>query len=98
MNFNRTEEARRNRLAAMVDDDAADAGSIASRGADPYEGRRQLREACSIRLDRIIPDPDQPRKEFDPDALGRLAESLRARGQLQPIRVRWDEGRGVTSS
>ena len=66
-----------------------------ARAADPFEGRKQLREACSIRLDRIIADPDQPRKEFDPEALDRLAESLRARGQLQPIRVRWDEGRGV---
>ena len=37
------------------------------------------------------PDPDQPRKEFDPDELDRLAASLKARGQLQPVRVRWDE-------
>jgi ParB family chromosome partitioning protein len=55
------------------------------------EGRRRLEAACVIRLDRIVPDPDQPRAEFDPEALARLAESLRARGQLQPIRVRWDE-------
>jgi ParB family chromosome partitioning protein len=55
------------------------------------EGRKRLDEACVIRLDRIVGDPDQPRKEFDPDALARLAESLKARGQLQPIRVRWDD-------
>jgi ParB family chromosome partitioning protein len=94
MNYNRTEEARRNRLAAMVDDGELTVNS-APPAADPFDGRKQAREACSIRLDRIIPDPDQPRKEFDPEALGRLAESLGARGQLQPIRVRWDEGRGV---
>ncbi|HMB04050.1 MAG TPA: ParB/RepB/Spo0J family partition protein [Isosphaeraceae bacterium] len=92
-NFNRTEEARRNRLAAMVDDGEADVG--AAQGPDPFDGRKQLREACVIRLDRIIPDPDQPRKEFDPEALARLAESLRTRGQLQPIRVRWEQGMGV---
>ena len=45
-----------------------------------------------IRLDRIIADPNQPRAEFDPESLGRLADSLRERGQLQPIRVRWDDG------
>jgi ParB family chromosome partitioning protein len=45
-----------------------------------------------IRVDRIMPDPSQPRKEFDEEALDRLAESLRTRGQLQPIRVRWDDG------
>src|SRR5262249_26351369 len=35
--------------------------------------------------------PEQPRKEFDEEDLDRLAASLKARGQLQPIRVRWDE-------
>ncbi|MFO0949733.1 MAG: ParB/RepB/Spo0J family partition protein [Isosphaeraceae bacterium] len=54
------------------------------------EGRRRLDSACVIRVDRIAADPNQPRTEFDPDALARLAESLRSRGQLQPIRVRWD--------
>lgn len=54
------------------------------------EGRRRLDAACVIRVDRIAADPNQPRTEFDPDALARLAESLRTRGQLQPIRVRWD--------
>jgi len=95
MNYNRSEEARRNRLAAMVDDDEEDAAAAAPAAADPFDGRRQLREACAIRLDRIVADPDQPRKEFDPESLDRLAESLKSRGQLQPIRVRWDQGRGV---
>lgn len=48
----------------------------------------------AIQLDRIEPDPGQPRKEFDQDDLKRLASSLLLHGQLQPIRVRWDEGRG----
>lgn len=55
------------------------------------EGRKRLDAASLIRLDRIIADPLQPRIEFDPDALEQLAASLKARGQLQPIRVRWDE-------
>jgi ParB family chromosome partitioning protein len=59
--------------------------------ANQFQGRTQLREACLIRLDRIVADPNQPRGEFDADALERLAGSLRQRGQLQPIRVRWDE-------
>jgi ParB family chromosome partitioning protein len=56
-----------------------------------HEGRKRLESACVIKLDRIVADPNQPRTEFDPEALGRLAESLRTRGQLQPIRVRWDD-------
>lgn len=47
------------------------------------------RRSGSIALAEVIPDPDQPRKEFDEDALEQLAESLKSRGQLQPIRVRW---------
>jgi ParB family chromosome partitioning protein len=56
------------------------------------EGRRRLEAASLIRLDRIIPDPDQPRTEFDAEALHMLAASIKERGQLQPIRVRWSDG------
>jgi len=59
------------------------------------EGVRGDRSSAWVAIDRIERDPDQPREEFDQDALARLAHSLKTRGQLQPIRVRWDEGRGV---
>lgn len=59
------------------------------------KGLGKLKGAASIPIDQIERDQDQPRTEFDADSLGRLADSLRTRGQLQPIRVRWDEGRGV---
>ena len=38
-------------------------------------------------LSHISPNPDQPRKDFDPIALGELAESIRTYGVLQPIVV-----------
>jgi ParB family chromosome partitioning protein len=53
------------------------------------KGAVRSSDAMEIELDRIIPDPDQPRTEFDADSLSRLAESMKARGQLQPISVRW---------
>jgi ParB family transcriptional regulator, chromosome partitioning protein len=56
------------------------------------EGVRGDRSMAWIAVDRIGRDPGQPREEFDPEALARLAESMKAKGQLQPIRVRWDEG------
>ena len=69
------------------------AGPVLHGGASQkYRGASRLKEALSIRLDQIVPDPNQPRKEFDPAELADLAESLKARGQLQPVRVRWDEG------
>lgn len=53
-------------------------------------GVSDLRDAREIALDRIIPDPDQPRRTFDPDRLEELAASIRAEGVLQPIVVRYD--------
>jgi ParB family chromosome partitioning protein len=40
-----------------------------------------------IEVARIVEDPDQPRKQFDPEALGGLADSIRRHGILQPITV-----------
>ena len=62
---------------------------------DRLQGVARSKNAAEIPLDKIDRDPDQPREEFEPESLDRLAESLRARGQLQPIRVRWDRGAGA---
>jgi ParB family chromosome partitioning protein len=59
------------------------------------QGVVRSKDAAQIAIDRILADPDQPREEFEGESLARLAESLKTRGQLQPIRVRWDEGRGA---
>lgn len=58
-------------------------------------GVSELVEAKLIRLDRIEPDPDQPRTEFDTDALQELADSIRTDGVLQPIAVRYDAERDI---
>lgn len=39
-----------------------------------------------------MPDPEQPRKNFDPQELAELANSIRTRGIKEPITVRWDSG------
>jgi len=41
-----------------------------------------------IDTDRIVPNPDQPRQDFDAESLEGLAVSLRAQGVLQPVVVR----------
>ncbi|MEN3972560.1 ParB/RepB/Spo0J family partition protein [Sphingomicrobium sp. XHP0235] len=46
----------------------------------------------TIPIDRIAPNPDQPRRHFDEDALEELAQSIAQRGVLQPILVRNHEG------
>jgi ParB family transcriptional regulator, chromosome partitioning protein len=54
-------------------------------------GVRDLFDAKEINVDRIVPDPEQPRQTFDEDTLGELADSIRQEGMLQPIAVRYDE-------
>jgi ParB family chromosome partitioning protein len=58
--------------------------------AGKADGLKALRSAAMIPLDRLTADPDQPRKTFGDEELDRLADSLRSRGMLQPIRARWD--------
>ena len=41
-----------------------------------------------IPLERIVPNPHQPRRDFDPEGLSELANSIRQYGVLQPATVR----------
>ncbi len=49
-------------------------------GTEPHQ--------TEIDIDRVIPNPDQPRLKLDEKALEELAASIRANGVLQPILVR----------
>ena len=48
-------------------------------------GGAELRE---LHVDLVAPNPGQPRKRFDDDALQALADSVKERGVLQPVLVR----------
>lgn len=52
-------------------------------------GRRPMRGFGKLDIAQAIPDPNQPRTEMDADGLAFLAESIRSKGQLHPIHVRW---------
>lgn len=54
------------------------------------QGRR-LKGARELPLDKIQPDPNQPRTRFDPAALEELAQSIRKHGVRQPIEVEYIE-------
>ena len=43
-------------------------------------------------LQRVEPTPNQPRQDFDPEALESLAESIRVHGVVQPLTVRETAG------
>ena len=57
-------------------------GDINEQTETPAEG------AVSLPLQKIEPNPLQPRKTFDPDELASLAESIRMHGIIQPLTVR----------
>ena len=48
-----------------------------------------------VATDRIVPNPDQPRRRFDDDALQELAASIREKGIIQPLIVRTSPRNGA---
>ncbi len=46
-----------------------------------------------VPIHEIVPNPEQPRRHFDDEALGLLADSIRRHGLLQPLVVRHIAGR-----
>lgn len=60
------------------------------RGLDTLFGENtaENKGAVTIRIMDIEPNRDQPRKDFDEEALGELADSIARHGLIQPIIVR----------
>ena len=54
--------------------------------AQPQAGT--LRADQFVAIERLVPNPDQPRRDFSPDALADLAASIRQKGIIQPLIVR----------
>jgi len=50
--------------------------------------RDDSRRVLNLPIDEIMPNPNQPRRVFDPQGLEELAASIRSLGILQPLTVR----------
>lgn len=58
-------------------------------GSDPIDPKlKPMSRMAEIDIAQIIPNPTQPRKEFDEEALDELADSIRQLGVIQPVTVR----------
>ena len=64
------------------------APSPAADAAPPAAAEPPARAVRNVALDKVVPSPLQPRREFTEDALRDLAESIRSQGILQPLVVR----------
>jgi ParB family transcriptional regulator, chromosome partitioning protein len=60
-------------------------GLSAILAAAPRDEPEELRQ---LPIDLIEPNPNQPRRQFDEEALVTLGESIRTRGVIQPVLVR----------
>ncbi len=68
------------------DDYQAEPGAQAQAGGLAQPGLQE------ILIDRISPNPRQPRQDFDPDQLAELASSIREHGVLQPLIITYESG------
>ena len=57
--------------------------------AGKHDRATRLKSFGDFPIDQVDRDPTQPREDFDEADLQRLADSIRRKGQLTPIRVRW---------
>jgi len=62
------------------------------RGLDALIPRGEERSGVQLPIDRIGPNPHQPRGEINAEQVAELADSIRAHGVLQPIVVRETPG------
>lgn len=75
---------------SILKDEAADA-SLDTSKSSPTDERNPVdksRRQMTLPLEFLHPNPDQPRRYFNEDALAELSASIKARGMLQPILVR----------
>ncbi len=56
--------------------------------------KRDISSVSEVPIDSLQPNPYQPRKEFDPEALKELANSIKQKGVLQPVLVE-SAGEGI---
>ncbi len=62
-------------------------GNIENKTNDITQHSHIDAEIANIDIDKITPNPDQPRKEFDTDSLEELAMSIKENGVIVPITV-----------
>ena len=68
-------------------------------GEAPVVKAKPMSQMAEIAVKDIIPNPTQPRREFDEEALAELADSIRTLGVIQPVTVKpTEDGRYIIIS
>ncbi len=74
--------------------DALIPGKFASESETPLRLETSGAGILNIPVEKILPNPRQPRSHFDPTALEELSTSIREHGVIQPLLVSRDETSG----
>lgn len=82
MSENRNKSRGLGRGLSSLMSDVVEAQAIETDAAAPRRPDR------SIPIEKLAPNPDQPRRSFNEDALAELAASIKAKGIIQPLIVR----------
>lgn len=72
-------------ISSLMDDYSFDAIFPSNIGGFQADENSQILQM--IEINRIHPNPHQPRKQFDPETLEELADSIKTQGILQPLLV-----------
>lgn len=83
-------------LGSPLDEEADVINEPSGNGSGNHQGGKDSAggiEALMLPVDSIENNPFQPRREFNPDEIASLAESIKSHKQLQPILVRVVDGR-----
>lgn len=56
--------------------------------SEPAGESSPRRTESLVPIEKIVPNPDQPRRQFSPEALNELSASIREKGVIQPLIVR----------
>jgi len=75
-------------LGALIPTSSDGARRAAPSEPEPSAASPAASGPLELPIDAIRPNPDQPRRVFDPDHLAELAESIARHGVLQPVVVR----------
>jgi ParB family transcriptional regulator, chromosome partitioning protein len=73
-------------LSALIPEPAAEAPPRAAAGAAPAVPREDV-PVTEVAIERVVPNPQQPRTRFEAEALAELTESVRVYGIIQPLLV-----------
>ena len=84
-------------LAALLGSPLDDEGNPVAMPGGQASGNESSRgegvQTLTLRVNEIENNPFQPRRDFNPDEIASLAESIKSHQQLQPIMVRIVDGR-----